>query len=107
MVAAVNVINGGRVDIDRLTDTTCLSYKQFKRVFSEYVGINPKEFLRIVRFQRALFTMQTQPQTSFTELAYACGFYDQSHLIREFKSFSGLTPGEYTAVCEPYSDYFS
>ncbi len=107
MVAAVNAINSGQADINQLADVVCLSYKQFKRVFSEYVGTNPHTFLRIVRFQKALHTLQIHPQISLTELTYTCGFYDQSHLIREFKSFSGLTPGEYMAVCEPYSDYFS
>ena len=44
---------------------------------------------------------------SFSQLAYECGFYDQSHLINEFKVFSGYTPKEYLAACAPHSDYFS
>lgn len=107
MVTAVANINNGQWDIGRLSDESCLGYKQFKRVFSEYIGINPKDFLRIVRFQKALFTLQTHPEISLTQLACACDFYDQSHLIKEFKSFSGYTPGEYIAICPPVSDYFS
>ena len=93
--------------IHELAQTACLSDKQFNRIFTEYVGTTPKEFIRIIRLQRALYILQTQPHTSFTQLAYECGFYDQSHLIKEFKAFSGYTPGEYLAICNPYSDYFS
>lgn len=91
----------------QLADVACLSNKQFGRVFAEYVGATPKEFLRIVRIQRALYTLQCQPGISFAQLAYECGFFDQSHMIKEFKLFSGYTPAEYLAVCAPYSDYFS
>ena len=91
----------------QLADVACLSNKQFGRVFAEYVGATPKEFLRIVRMQRALYTLQCQPAISFAQLAYECGFFDQSHMIKEFKLFSGYTPVEYLAVCAPYSDYFS
>mgnify|MGYP005923662559 CR=1 FL=1 len=90
----------------QLADVACLSNKQFGRVFAEYVGATPKEFLRIVRIQRALYTLQCQPGISFAQLAYECGFFDQSHMIKEFKFFSGYTPAEYLAVCAPYSDYF-
>jgi AraC-like DNA-binding protein len=54
-----------------------------------------------------LFVLQFNPHIDLTQLAFECGFYDQSHLIKEFKTFSGYTPAEYLAVCNPYSDYFS
>lgn len=94
-------------DIKALADKACLSYKQFTRIFTEYIGTTPKEFTRIVRFQRALFTLQSDPETDQTGLAFDCGYYDQPHLIKEFKTFSGYTPNEYMAVCAPYSDYFT
>lgn len=105
--AVVNEISRqGPSDMLSLARIACLSYKQFNRVFTRYVGANPKEFSRIVRFQRALYVLQTQ-QLSFTETAYACGFADQSHLVKEFRQLSGYTPSEYLSVCNPYSDYFS
>lgn len=107
MTAAIQVINQRvQIDMATLADTVCLGYKQFKRVFAEHVGANPKDFLRVVRFQRALYVLQTQPGIDLTELALECGYYDQPHLINEFKAFSGYTPREYIAVCAPYSDYF-
>lgn len=95
------------MDVASLADTACLSVRQFNRVFTEYVGSSPKEFLRIVRMQRALFLWQQHPQADFVRVAYDCGFSDQSHMIKEFKLFSGYTPKEYLAACAPGSDYFS
>ena len=94
-------------DIKLLADKACLSHKQFSRIFTEYIGTTPKEFTRIVRFQRTLYILQVNPNIDQTELALDCGFYDQPHLIKEFKTFSGYTPNEYMAICNPYSDYFT
>lgn len=108
MSAAIHEINQNpESDITGLAETCCLSNKQFNRIFTEYIGTHPKEFIRIIRLQRALYTLQNQPTINFAQLAYECGFYDQSHFIKEFKTFSGYTPGEYLSLCAPYSDYFS
>lgn len=103
----IRLINSGQTDVTVLAGAACLSTKQFNRIFSEYVGSNPKQFSRTVRFQRALHILETQPQISLTALTYECGYYDQSHLIKEFKALSGYTPTEYIATCLPYSDYFN
>lgn len=103
----IRLINSGESDISRLADAACLSPKQFGRVFSEHIGTNPKEFSRTIRFQRALHILENTPQISLTALAYQCGYFDQSHMIKEFKSLSGYTPGEYLIACPPHSDYFS
>lgn len=104
--SAIRLINAGRTDIAQLADTACLSSKQFGRIFSEHVGANPKEFSRTIRFQRALHILENNPQIPLTVLAYECGYFDQSHMIKEFKTLSGYTPSEYIAVCLPHSDYF-
>lgn len=106
--AAIESINTqNQIKMEDIAEKVCLSYKQFNRVFAQHVGTGPKEFSRIVRFHRALYTLQNNTNINLTELTYRCGFYDQSHLIREFKSFSGYTPTEYLTICVPYSDYFS
>lgn len=105
--ATIQLINSGQTDVALLAGAACLSTKQFQRIFSEYVGSNPKEFSRTIRFQRALHFLEVHPQTSFTALAYECGYFDQSHLIKEFKILSGYTPSSYLAICQSYSDYFS
>lgn len=109
MQAAIGRIDRmkGETSLADLCEAACLSPKQFRRVFTGHIGINPKDFLRIIRFQHALSVLQASPGILFSRLAYECGYSDQSHLINEFKTFSGYTPKEYLSVCPPYSDYFT
>ena len=94
--------------VTELASVTCLSKKQFERLFNELVGANPKEYARIVRFQKSLNLLQhCSEDTNLSQLAYQCGYADQSHFIREFKQFSGYTPLSLLNVCKPYSDLFS
>ncbi len=91
----------------KLSDIACLSEKQFFRVFSDNVGISPKDFIRIIRLQRALYSLQNSPETNWAQLAYECGFTDQSHMIKEFKQHFGCTPKVFIKSWPPMSDYFS
>ncbi len=104
---AIRLINSGEANVSALADAACLSGKQFDRVFSEYVGSHPKEFSRTIRFQRALQRLENNPGIGWATLAADCGYFDQSHMIRDFRALSGYTPGEYLAACPPHSDYFS
>ena len=94
--------------VTALASVACLGKKQFERLFAEQVGANPKEYARIARFQKSLKCMQSHPGgISQAQLAYHCGYADQSHFIREFRQFSGYTPGALLKVCAPYSDLFT
>ena len=55
------IINQPQIDVNTLAESACLGYRQFKRVFSNYVGMSPKEYYRVVRFQRALYLLQNHP----------------------------------------------
>ncbi len=92
--------------VTELADTACLSKKQFERVFSGYVGMRPKEYARVVRFQKSMWLMQNG-QLNDADIACASGFADQSHFIREFKAFSGCTPGKLRNEGRIYSDLFT
>ncbi len=96
----------GLNSVERLADITCLSTRQFQRTFADYVGATPKQFLRTVRFQSAIHTRSLNPQLSLTQLAYHCGFSDQSHIINEFHKFSGQAPGTFFSGCDSVSDFF-
>ena len=84
----------GDVKITELARQHDLSTRQFERKFKEFAGLNPKLYSRVVRFQAA-----TQHKLAgvldLTDIAYACGYYDQSHFIKDFRQFSGFTPKEY------------
>lgn len=92
--------------IGSLADAACLSKKQYGRIFKEQVGMNPKEYARIVRFQKALWLLQCGKR-NFAHIAAECGYADQSHLIREFRTMSGYTPKSILDHCKPYSDLFT
>lgn len=96
------------IPVTELASIACLGKKQFERLFNEIVGANPKEYARVVRFQKSLKLLQHYSEdTNQTQLAYQCGYADQSHFIREFKQFSGYTPLALLNVCNPYSDLFN
>lgn len=85
----------------------CLSDKQFYRVFSEQVGISPKQFLRTIRLQQIFYLVQCNPQIELSELVYLCGYYDQAHFINDFKLQTGMSPANCFAKCNTSSDYFT
>lgn len=107
LLPALNLIELNTTDLNKLADVTCLGYKQFKRLFTENIGLNPKEYIQIHRFSKALNIIQATPHTTLNDLAYCCGYYDKSHLIKDFKALSGYTPAEFTQQSDPYSPSMS
>lgn len=94
------------ISIKQLSNASNTCYKQFNRRFVNNIGINPKYLIRIIRFQKTLFALQKGFHTNLTDLSFACGYYDASHIIKEFKEFTGYTPNEYINIYNPFSDYF-
>lgn len=104
--AVMQAIQGGQTAVDRLADTACLGYKQFKRIFSNHIGANPKAYLQITRFRKLHHLLRQHTDMTVSQLACECGYYDKSHLIKEVKDCSGFTPAELHNTCDPaYSDY--
>jgi AraC-like DNA-binding protein len=79
-------------DVARLVG---LSQRRFIQVFTAEVGMTPKRFHRVRRFQRARALALRSPGPDWARLAVACGYCDQSHLIHDFLAFSGLSPADY------------
>jgi AraC-like DNA-binding protein len=72
-----------------------LSQRHFIKVFTNQVGITPKQFGRVQRFQRAAELTRSSSAPDWADVAVACGYFDQSHLIHDFQTFSGLSPTEF------------
>jgi AraC-like DNA-binding protein len=96
----------GNINIAQMASEACLSRKQFERIFTQNIGISPKQYLKIIRFQSAIFKKQQNNNLNMTELSYETGYFDQSHFINDFKSMSGLTPKQYFAETNVCSDFF-
>lgn len=71
------------------------SERQVERKFYEKVGLSPRELNSIIRFRRALSKARRCPEMSLTEIAFASGYSDQSHFIRDFKKMTGASPRKY------------
>lgn len=84
----------GAVNIPELAREQTVSTRQFERRFKEIAGLSPKLYSRVVRFQAAT-QYKMNGNRDLTEIAYACGYYDQSHFINDFREFSGYSPKEY------------
>ncbi|HSK81432.1 MAG TPA: helix-turn-helix domain-containing protein [Thermoanaerobaculia bacterium] len=72
-----------------------LSQRRFIQVFAAEVGLTPKLYHRVRRFQRARARVRKDAAPDWARLAVDCGYFDQSHLIRDFLAFSGLSPADY------------
>jgi AraC-like DNA-binding protein len=84
----------GTIKIKELATSQFLSSRQFERKFKMFSGFSPKLYSRIIRFQ-SVISSHPRSDKSLTEIAYDCGYYDQSHFIHDFKEFSGYNPKEY------------
>lgn len=87
-------------------EKACLSLRQFERNFIVRIGIAPKLFIRIVRFERAMRTKNDDGNKTWSEIAFECGYTDSSHLLREFKEFAEFPPSQfYLQPTSGYSDF--
>jgi AraC-like DNA-binding protein len=86
--------SGGTIAIERLVDDIGYSRKHMAAAFRAHVGLPPKAMARLVRFQRALAALRAGTRLDLAQLALDLGYYDQAHFTREFRAYSGLTPGE-------------
>jgi len=78
-----------------LTDHVGYSQKHFIELFKKRVGVTPKQYLKIMRFQKAVLEIEQAGSIRWSEVALESGYYDQAHFIHDFKEFSGFTPSEY------------
>ncbi len=92
--------------LDEWASMACLSLRQFERSFITRVGLTPKLFMRIVRFEYAMKIKNDFPEKSWKEIAFECGYTDSSHILKEFKEFADFPPSRfYLQPTSGYSDF--
>lgn len=84
----------GVISIENLAGELGISQRHLSRKFKDWIGTNPKKFCNIIRFQNIINHLNQKEDVNWLEIALLTGYYDQSHLIREFKSFYGQTPSQ-------------
>jgi len=100
-LAASRVIaRHGEIKIDDLARQVELSERQLERKFVEQVGIPPKLYCRISRLDYALRLKEAKPQRTWTELTFLSGYFDQNHMVKDFKALAGTAPSEFFRLIE-------
>jgi AraC-like DNA-binding protein len=91
--------------VARVVDQVGFSQRRFIQLFTEEVGLTPKLFSRVSRFQKVIQTAHALDDISWTRIALDCGYYDQAHFIHDFQAFAGITPSEYLARKTPHVNH--
>lgn len=87
----------GQVSVDELSGQLNISRRQLERKFSSVIGLSPKQLAKIIRLQATLKMLEKKQFTSLTSLAYDNGYFDQTHFIKDFKEFTGMSPKQFYA----------
>ncbi len=82
-----------------------VSHRTLLRLFERWVGVTPKTIQRVFRFQRVIALEDVGEALDWSRVAYRCGYYDQAHLIRDFREFTRTTPTAYRAARLEYPNY--
>jgi len=91
-----------RVSVASLATDAGVSHKRFIKLFTDAVGFTPKLYLRVTRFQRVIARIHEMPEVDWGDVVEHHGYFDQSHFIRDFRQFSGLTPTDYLIRRGPF-----
>jgi AraC-like DNA-binding protein len=83
------------LNIDWLAKESCLSLRQFERKFIERMGISPRYFCKVVRFENAFRMKNKEPYLDWLSIAIRCGYYDYQHLTKDYKEFTNQTPTDF------------
>jgi AraC-like DNA-binding protein len=96
-------ISHGAVPVGALIDAAGVSGNHLATQFKSHVGVTPKRVARIYRFARLILSVDALRPVDWSGLAQTAGYFDQAHLSREFKEFTGHTPTEYLALRRRFS----
>ncbi len=96
--AILLIVQGkGQHTIMQLREALCISERTFERRFLAQVGITPKQFSKIIQFDNSLTGIRDNHFEKLSDVVYNNGYADQSHFIRVFKAFTGITPSQFSA----------
>ncbi len=97
----------GQISISGLCDFSGIGERKLERIFKRYIGLSPKTFARVVRFQNVVRRIEAASSMSMLDTALDLGYFDQSHMIREFREFAGKSPSAYFDETHRLSELFT
>lgn len=105
--AALYFMHHNIYSLKEIKERTFLSERTLERYFASHIGLSPKKYARICRFNAVKEALDKNPSRDWHEMIYSFGYFDKSHFIKEFKTLSGKTPGQYLSeLSEPSVSLF-
>ena len=98
LLVAQQMLRDEEGTLDDYVSMSCLSHRQFNRVFIAQTGVSPKQFMRLVRFERSYVMKNRHPDMDWLAIAVQCGYHDHQHLSKDYKEFTGYSPGQFFAI---------
>lgn len=84
--------------LNKFIRSACLSHRQLDRIFLERIGLLPKQFLQMSRFDKVFRMKNRFPEKDWLTIAIHCGYYDYQHMSKDYKEFTGYTPVQFFAI---------
>ncbi|HEX4583071.1 MAG TPA: helix-turn-helix domain-containing protein, partial [Acidobacteriaceae bacterium] len=104
MAGELDICDGPR-RVQALTGKIGMSQRRIAQLFHEQVGVSPKTYHRVRRFQHTLQRLRGVRQVNWADLAVDCGYYDQAHLSHDFRQIAGMTPAAYLAAATEHLNH--
>lgn len=102
---AIQLFQAGGLRVSECAQIIGVSQRRLSEVFQEHVGMSPKTWCRVQRFQGAVRALHNRVDVPWAELALCCEYYDQSHFANDFQAFSGINPTTYSARRETWQNH--
>lgn len=98
-IATANLFNNNLIPgVDQLSKDACLTTRSAERHFRERMGVSPKYFLKVMRFENAFRMKNMDPNLDWLSISVRCGYYDYQHLARDYRDLTGLTPNQFHEI---------
>lgn len=100
------IVSNGNIDLLKLGKDEGVSERSMQRYFLEYIGVSPKTFKNIARFNFVTRSMEMGTNKKLNDLLYAAGYSDSNHFTKDFKKIAGITPSQYYKGKSGYEKFF-
>ena len=96
----------GSVSIEELAYHAIMSMRTLQRKMNNRLGLSPKSYSRIIRFNYSMLLIKEYPDLDWHDVLFKCGYFDQMHFIKDFKQYTGQSPGAFVKTNTELSDFF-
>lgn len=101
------MLTNGKCPIEKISKELGISNRYLQRICLEKMGISPKYFAKIIRFQHIFNHLLNNQNRTWTSISYELGYYDQAHFIKDFRLFTGTNPSSYIKEKHPIISHFT